>query len=260
MAYVRPTNAAALSPEAKNVLLKKYGDFYRELAAGNPGELNKKLPRSALEGALDRLGAVIVEEAKILATSNAEVRRFLDENRLPDMMRGLLPDDFRAFCLLLNGLKQWLSAEQAATDRYLLGGTARGRCKAMLSSCVVTGTPLTGDIELHHPVRDGRPPIPLSKEMHRTIERPTISSETSGDVERKKVARLIEELKKPNESWRMLRRGCRLILGLSPGGGTVASNASAKALARRAINKTKLPPQELLDWMDAEGLGLNLAT
>jgi hypothetical protein len=252
-------NSATLSPEAKDSLLKKYGDFYRELAAGSPGELNKKLPRSALANSLDRIGALIIEESSRLATSNAEVRQFLDENKLPDMMSTLLPDDFRAFCLLLNGLKQWLSAEQAATDRYLLGGTARGRCREMVSSCVVTGTPLAGEIELHHPVRDGRPPIPLSKEMHRLIEQRTVSSEPSEDEQSVEVGRMIYEIKRSNESWSMLRRGCRLLLGLPPGGGTAASNASAKTLARRAIEKTKLPPQEVLDWMDAKQLGLNSA-
>jgi hypothetical protein len=257
MAYVRPTNTAPLPAEAKDKLLKQYGDFYRELAGRTPGELNKKLPRSALAGSLDRIGALLIEESKALAASNAEVRQFLDENKLPGMMSALLSDDFRVFCLLLNGLKQWLSAEQAATDRYLLGGTARARCQRMVSSCLVTGEPLTGEIQLHHPVRDGRPPIPLSKERHRIIEQQTASSEPSEDEEPNEDARMIGEIKKPNESWRMLRRGCRLILGLSPGGGTKASNASAKTLARRAIAKTELPPQELLDWMDANELGLS---
>jgi hypothetical protein len=257
MAYVRPTNTAPLSAEAKVTLLKQYGDFYRELAGRNPGELNKKLPRTALADSLDRIGALIIEESKGLVARNAEVRRFLDENKLPGMMRVLLPDDFRVFCLLLNGLKQWLSAEQAATDRYLLGGTARVRCRQMVSSCFVTGEPLAGEVDLHHPVRDGRPPIPLSKERHRIIEQQTVSSEPSEDEEANHIARMIGEIKKPNESWRMLRRGCRLILGLSPGGGTEASNASAKTLARRAIAKTELAPQELLDWMDANELGLS---
>jgi hypothetical protein len=257
MAYVRPTNTAPLSAEVKVGLLKQYGDFYRELAGRNPGELNKKQPRSALAGSLDRIGALIIEESMALAASNAEVWQFLDENKLPGMMSALLPDDFRVFCLLLNGLKQWLSAEQAATDRYLLGGTARARCRGMVSSCIVTGEPLTGEVHLHHPVRDGRPPIPMTKEHHRIIEQQTVSSEPSEDDEPNEIARMIGDIKKPNESWRMLRRGCRLILGLSPGGGTEASNANAKTLARRVIAKTELPPQELLDWMDENELGLS---
>jgi hypothetical protein len=256
MAYVRPINTVPLSSGAKRELLSEYSDFYRELAGRNPGELNKKLPRSVLTGSLDRIGELIFEEAKALAADDAEIRHFLDENRLPGKMNALLPVDFRVFCLLLNSLKQWLSAEQAATDRYLLGGTARAQCRGMVSSCLVTGEPLIGEIELHHPVRDGRPPLPLSKEGHRIIEQQTPSGYPSEHEAADEIARMISEIKKPNESWRMLRRGCRQFLGLSPGGGTQASNASAKALARRAIGKTNRSPQELLYWMDEKQLGL----
>ncbi len=184
-----------------------------------------------------------------------EVREFLDNNKLPDLMSKLLPDDFRVFCLLLNGLKQWLSAEQAATDRYLLGGTARERCRKMLSSCLVTGEPLTAAIDLHHPVRDGRPPVPLSREGHRTIEQQTAAGAPSADTETDEIARGIAKVKKPNQSWSMLRRGCRLMLGQPPGGGTPATNASAKTLARQAIETTGRTAHDLLDWMDANKLG-----
>jgi hypothetical protein len=237
-------------------LLKLYGDFYRELARSNPGELNKKLPRDVLATSFNRIGVLILAESQALAVSDADVRQFLDENKLPVAMSTLLPDEFRVFCLLLNALKQWLSAEQAATDRYLLGGSARPLCRAMLTSCLVTGEPLTGEIDLHHPVRDGRPPIPLSKEGHRIIEEQTSSGEPSDDEEPDDIARAISEIKERNKSWRMLRRGCRLILGLPAGGGTKASNASAKTLARRAIAKTGRTAQDLLNWMDANELGV----
>lgn len=256
MAYVRPANAFPLSAAEKRELLSHYCDFYRELAGTNPSELNKKLPRSALEGSIERIGTLINEEANALAAGNPQVRQFLDDNGLPGKMSTLLPDDFRVFCLLLNGLKQWLSAEQAATDRYLLGGTARAQCREMVSRCLVTGEVLSGRIELHHPVRDGRPPLPLSAEGHRTIEQPTTLGDPSEHEVPNEIGRMIGAVKKPNESWRMLRRGCRMILGLSPGGGTSASNAGAKALARRAISKTKQHPQELLQWMDTKQLGL----
>ena len=80
MAYVRPTNAVPLSAVEKRELLLQYCDFYRELAGINPGELNKKLPRSALAGSLDRIGGLIIEEAEALAAGNPQVRQFLDEN------------------------------------------------------------------------------------------------------------------------------------------------------------------------------------
>jgi len=72
--------------------------------------------------------------------------------------------------LAINSLKQWVVAEQGATDRYLLGGAARDLCREATDTCLVTGAVLTNGIELHHPVRDGRPPIPLSKEGHASIE------------------------------------------------------------------------------------------
>ena len=258
MTYVRPTNTAPLTPEAKEALLRQYGDFYRDLAARDPGALNRKPPEDALSGALDRIGALIVEEARTLAEGNPDMRRFLDENTLPDMMSGSLPDEFRTFCLLLNGLKQWLAHEQAATDKYLLGSRARARCRRMVTSCVVTGAPLAGDAELHHPVRDGRPPLPISREGLRIVEQ--VAGAGAGDGgevdDTDGIAAIISELKKPKESWRMLRRGCLLILGLPAGEGSPASNANAKALARRSISATELSAEGLVEWLDANGLGV----
>jgi hypothetical protein len=41
----------------------------------------------------------------------------------------------------------------------------------MADHCLVTGKPLEAkEVELHHPARDGRPPIPLSKVGHAEIE------------------------------------------------------------------------------------------
>ena len=84
--------------------------------------------------------------------------------------RELLPDDFRVFSLLLNALKQWVSAESQSTDRYLLGGTARATCREAVNKWIVTGEELGENSELHHPLRDGRPPILLSKKGHNLVE------------------------------------------------------------------------------------------
>jgi hypothetical protein len=197
----------------------------------------------------------MLEESQTLARDDPQVRQFLDENELPDVMNVLLPDDFRVFCLLLNALKQWIAAEQAATDKYLLGGRAREFCQQMLTSCLVTGAVLVGKVELHHPVRDGRPPIPLSEEGHRILERQTSSRERTEDDEPDEIARQIGAIKKRNQSWSMLRRGCRLISGLAPGGGTSASNSGAKNFARQAIAMTGRTAPQLLEWMDANELG-----
>jgi len=255
MTYVRPTNTAPLAPEAKEGWLQQYGDFYRDLAARDPGALNRKPPEEALAGALDRIGALIVAEARTLADGNPAMRRFLDDTALPGGMSGSLPDEFRTFCLLLNGVKQWLAHEQAATDKYLLGSRARARLRRMGETCLVTGAPLTGDAELHHPMRDGRPPLPISREGLRIVEQGAgDAGEVDGEADG--IAAIIAELKKPKESWRMLRRGCLLIQGLPAGEGTPAGNASAKALARRAISATELSAEGLVEWLDANGLGV----
>lgn len=256
MAYVRPTNTARLTVTEKADLLTRYGDFYRDLAATNPAALNRKLPQSALHDALDRIGAVIVEEARSLAASNPEVRRFLGENPLPEGMDALLPEDVRAFALLLNGLKQFVSGEQAAIDKFVLGARARMRCRKMLTHCPVTGEPLSGDAELHHPVRDGRPPIPVNRKGARMLEQQVRAADPAEDEEPDWIGPVLREIKKQNESWAMLRRGCLLMMGQAPEGGTSNSNAAAKSFARRATAKTEMSVEDVLAWLDANEMGV----
>jgi hypothetical protein len=119
---------------------------------------------------LNRIGELLLTESAKLAASKGPIRAFLDGNSLPPSMEKSLPDDFRVFCLALNSLKQWTSAEQAATDRYLLGGSARILCREAVKTCLVTGSALDKYSELHHPLRDGRPPILLSKKGHCSLE------------------------------------------------------------------------------------------
>jgi hypothetical protein len=66
------------------------------------------------------LGEILLTESEKLAEAAGPVRNFLDANPLPPGMVERLPDNFRVFCLALNSLKQWIAAEQSATDRYLL--------------------------------------------------------------------------------------------------------------------------------------------
>ncbi len=170
MAYQRPTNRLPLSKSEKLDLLKDYVRHYQQLAAADPTALNRKVPREAFDDLLDRLGEMLLAESTRLAETKGPVRDFLDANPLPPAMADRLPVGFRAFCLAINSLKQWVVAEHGATDRYLLGGAARDLCREATDTCLVTGAVLTNGIELHHPVRDGRPPIPLSKEGHASIE------------------------------------------------------------------------------------------
>jgi len=151
-------------------LLKDYIQHYRQLTAIDTTVLNRKVPREAFGDLLDRLGEMLLAESLKLTEPAGPIYSFLDSNPLPPAMAKHLPAHFRVFCLALNSLKQWVAAEQSATDRYLLGGTARDLCRETAETCLVTGGPLGQGSELHHPVRDGRPPIPLSKKGHASIE------------------------------------------------------------------------------------------
>jgi hypothetical protein len=171
MKYRRPRPDSRLTKAARQELLRAYFDEYRRMAQQQPEALNRKIAREAFAAVLDRIGGLLLEAAAQLAQEPGPVRKFLDANPIPEALHGRLPDDFRAFCLALNALKQWVSAEQAATDRYVLGGTARDECRAASTECVLSGVALEPrDTELHHPLRDGRPPVPVSKRAHALIE------------------------------------------------------------------------------------------
>ena len=89
-----------------------------KIAANNQALLSQKISRDAFKELLDRIGALLIEESHVLASESGPVREFLELNVLPASFSDLLPAHFRAFCLVLNALKIWVSAEQAATDRY----------------------------------------------------------------------------------------------------------------------------------------------
>jgi hypothetical protein len=171
MQYQRPQPAARLNKRERQALLEAYYQECSQLAEKELDALNRKLPRETFATTLDTIGALLLREAATLVSGPGPVREFLDSNPLPASLQGRLPDEFRAFCLLLNAVKQWVASEQAATDRYLLGGEARKECRAAASCCAVSGVGFKGaTVELHHPVRDGRPPIPLTKAAHASLE------------------------------------------------------------------------------------------
>ena len=195
-----------------------------------------------------------MERTKDLAFQPGPVREFLELNSLPPSLGSLLPPDFRAFCLVLNALKQWVSAEQHATDRYLLGGNARDELRAIAGSCIVTGRSLDGDCELHHPVRDGRPPIPLCHDAHDQIEhqgpKGTVSSDTNFSV--------ISEIRRQNNnSWKNLRRGCLDLIGEKVKHSTPAVRAGALAFARKSSNATGLTFREIICLLDSHERSLD---
>lgn len=251
MTYIRPKSAHKLSPDEKRELLQEYFDYYREISTSKPKLLNSKLPRSVFDDLLSEIGELILAKSEELSASNNEVSEFLAENSLPEHLEHYLPEKFRAYCLALNALKQWLSAEQAATDRYIFGGTVRAQCKSLSDSCLVSGTPATDcTIELHHPVRDGRPPIPLAKEVHAEIEG-QISAKREGD----RYMDVIYPIKKSgNRSWVMLKLGCELLLGTANTTKSKNVQSSSKTFARKAKEASGLSFQELLRWIEANNL------
>jgi hypothetical protein len=240
MRYKRPTNESPLSPKDKPILLKQYFEHYRARAAKNPNVLNQKLPREAFKDVLDKLGVLLLAESKSLASKKGQVRDFLNNNELPPAIGERLPRDFRVFCLALNAMKQWVAAEQSATDRYLLGGAARKLCRqAAADCCLVSGDILGSGCELHHPVRDGRPAIPLSKRGHNLIEN-QLSSEGDDPI-RQALSKLRRE---GHRSWAQLRRGCLDLIGSSKHGA-----ANDRTFARKAVTATNLDYEEILEWL-----------
>ncbi len=176
------------------------------------------------------------------------VRQFLDDNPLPEHLAPHLPREFRVFCLALNALKVWVSAEQPASDRYLLGGKFKEECREAVDTCMVTKEALTPNtvVEFHHPVRDGRPPIPLSEEGHDILEHQAAAK--SDDPVR---AALLAIKKKGNRSWVQLRRGCEHLGETAQAPQKV--DANSKSFAREAKRITGLSYEELLHWLDEHG-------
>ncbi|GAP16663.1 hypothetical protein LSAC_00519 [Levilinea saccharolytica] len=265
MGYVRPKNPMPLSPAEKKELLKTYIEFYEEQAKEDISRLNKKIPREVFEQTLDQIGTILLQHSAELSENNDDVKKFLKETPLPSPLDEYLPRDFRVFCLLLNALKQWLSAEQAATDRYLLGGTARKQLRPTSGHCMVTGEKIDEHGELHHPVRDGRPPIYLSKQGHDQVEHlisttePEMNSiaDTNANANGEQfLAEIMTIKKKYHHSWAQLRKACDFSVGKPVDFTTPQVKATSLTFARRVKDLTGWSPAEILDWMHENGLDL----
>jgi len=196
---------------------------------------------------------VLLQHTRDLAVQPGPVQNFLELNGLPPSVAQLLPPDFRAFCLALNALKQWVSAEQQATDRYLLGGNARGELRATAGSCIMMRRSLEGDCELHHPVRDGRPPIPLCHEAHDQIEKQQSNADTSANPSYLVISKIRRET---HNSWTNLRKACLDLMGEKVNFGTPAVRNGARGFARKVVNATNLSFDQIIDFLDSHELGL----
>lgn len=254
MPYTRPVNLNQVAPNEKSQLISDYVAYYEKIAIstterGDYSEFNVKLPKAAAEALLGDVGALL-NQAALKAAKTGQVKDFLDRNPLPDSMKSHLSDEFRAFCLLLNSLKQWVSAESLATDRYLLGGKVRDRLRAASTHCMITGS-LLDKVELHHAVRDGRPPIPLSPEGHRQVE------ESNAETTDNTLILTLRELKAERTwSWRMLRDGCMSQLGENIDSRSKNALNTSRTFAKKAQIRTGLSFEQLLESLDESGLGL----
>lgn len=254
MSYTRPVNPNPVTPDEKPQLISDHVAYYEKIALlaterGDYSELNVKLPKVAAEVLLSDVGALL-NQAALKAAKTGQVKDFLDRNPLPDSMKSHLPDEFRAFCLLLNSLKQWVSAESLSTDRYLLGGTGRDKLRAASSHCMITGSPLD-KVELHHAVRDGRPPIPLSPEGHRQVE-----ESNAGTTDVPLILTLRELKSERTWSWKMLRDGCMSQLGEHIESRSKNALNTSRTFAKKAQIRTGLSFEQLLESLDESGLGL----
>ena len=254
MAYIRPVNPNPVTPGEKPQLISDHVAYYEKISQisrkrGDYSELNVKLPKVAADALLNDVGALL-NQAACNAAITGMVKDFLDRNPLPDSMKSHLPDEFRAYCLLLNSLKQWVSAESLATDRYLLGGTGRNKLRAASSNCMITGFPLD-KVELHHAVRDGRPPIPLSPEGHSKVE------ESNAGTADAPLTQALRELKaKQHWSWTILRDGCMSQLGEHIESRSKNTLNASRTFAKKAHQLTGLSFEQLLESLDESGLGL----
>lgn len=247
MPYKRPISGSPLSKTGKLDLLRGYIEHYRQLAADDPSVLNRKVPREAFGDLMDRLGELLLAESARLAESEGPVRDFLQANPLPESLGDRLPAEFRVFCLVLNSIKQWVAAEQAATDCYVLGANARKLCRKAADTCVVTGHPLGDGCELHHPIRDGRPPIPLTKAGHAAIEG-QLGVVGDGPIGQA----LVPLRRKLGRSWAQLRRGCLDLLGKPVDWPSKASASVARSFARKAAVTAGVGYEQILDWLDSQ--------
>jgi hypothetical protein len=247
MAYKRYISEKRLTKSEKISLLKEFNEYYeKKYKEEGLAGLTVKIPRNAFDSILDQIGTLLIE-ASANISKKGTVRDFLDNNPVPDHMKDLLPIEFRAFSLILNALKQWVSAESAATDRYLLGGTARTTCRSVTNKCIVTNEEMDEKSELHHLLRDGRPPILLSKKGHELVEEYNQNGNRTIEGNNKDANwEIIKKLRSErNMSWVQLREGCNAILG-----NITEYRPNAKSFANKVIKETGLSVNELIELLD----------
>lgn len=245
--------AKKLEGDARRDALKAYVEHYARIAAEAPELLNQKLPRSVSEEIHSEIGALLQQRAKELVKTSGPIRTFLRRNPVPKCLGSSLTKEVRCFSLLLHSLNQWCVVEKLAMDRFLCSGNVRKELKSLFEICpVVPGDESKTTVELHHPLRDGRPPIPLSKKGHDKVEGLVVLEVGDDDG-----ARLIEHRKtsKPIYSWVRLRTGCLLRQGMVFADLKSSYRASARHAIKRVTEDLKSTPESILEILNRYGLG-----
>lgn len=256
MSFAAPKPAAKISPAEKQAFLAAYLSYYAEAAKKNPQELRRKLRRSVVQPFLDEIGEHVAKLAKEISENNVStphgdaVKQFLMANPIPGQMGMHLTIEMRAYAVLVRALLQWAVGQSLSIDRWVISGNARKTLRASSPKCIVTGEPFGDEeIELHHPVRDGRPPLPVSQKGHKIAD-----DVFSPDDELGKM--LVTVRRKRSNSWKLIWQGCLVELGeaVDLSEYTPTRAKAAGAAARWFARETKLSVQQIREWIEENEL------
>jgi hypothetical protein len=256
MSFEPPKPAAKLTPNEKDEFLAAYLAYYADAAKTNPTELRRKIPRSVFQPLLDQIGEVVAGMAKEIADKNVpsehgkKVRQFLVENPIPGEIGKHLTSEMRAYAVLIRALHQWVVSQSLAIDRWIIAGDARKTLRLSSPKCIVTGDSFgQNTIELHHPMRDGRPPLPVSRKGHQVADDVFAPEDELGKA-------LVSTRRKCRRSWRLIWQGCLVELGEPVDFSEYGRNRekSAGTAARWFARETKLSFSEIKAWIDENEL------
>jgi hypothetical protein len=250
--YVRYKATRKIARSERKPALAAYIEHYAGIARTTPAALNQKLPKSTFEIVLGEVGGLLQTHAKAMAEKDGPVKTFLERNPVPTCLGTELTPEIRAFCLILNALRQWSVGEQLAMDRLLLSGNVRKDLKELFTTCPVAPTDVDkAKVELHHPLRDGRPPVPLSKTGHDTVEGLLVPQDGDSD------ATLLVAFRRACGpiSWKRLRVGVLDLLGNAPEEFAEGYRTNARAWARKATRETGVDAAAILAFLDRYDLG-----
>lgn len=138
-------------------------------------------------------------------------------------------------------------------DRLLLSGNVRKELKELFTICPVAPDDTdVASVELHHPLRDGRPPLPLSKKGHSIVEGLLVLKPDDADG----VALVnFRKTGKQPISWKRLRVGCLNLSGIEPEGFKKTYLSGARSWVRKAMKETSLTEDRILAFLDRYDLG-----